>query len=204
MRGTNGSKSGVLMLLAGVLGLGPPAAADLLMPLDHHFSGTQPTGGGPWVSTAFTEISGGVQLTVTAQLAEGESITRLLFNVVEPTRGVDILNTNTQGPSWFQILGKVTNPGATLAFQAPDEGYFDFRIDWHAGVFTDNQVFTMNFIGAQYHTGMFDTTSEGGIHRIAAMVQGQSGSGWVGNIPAPSAMLALAGGLVAFGRRRRG
>jgi hypothetical protein len=194
------------VMTAALMLLAASADGQILMPLDEPFT-TAPSGAGPWATVEFGEIGGGVRMSVTSHLAPGETITRLLINVAEPTAGVQILNTNTTGPAWQQVLGKLSNPASTLAFHAPGGGYFDFRIDWQPGVFTGGQVFTMNFIGAQYTTGMFNVFSEpnsGGVYRAAALVHGSQGEiGWVGNIPAPSAALALAGGLVAFGRRRR-
>jgi hypothetical protein len=190
-------------LIAGLLGLAAAAQADVIMPLDYNFSGGQPAGSAPWVHAAFTEITGGVRLTITANLQPGESIRRFIFNVAEPRTGAQILNTNTTGPSWFQILGKSSNPGSVNAFQAPGDGYFDFRIDWHEGIFTGGQVFTMSFIGS-YNPEMFDIVSEGGILRSAALVGSPQGDiGWVGNVPAPSSLALLAAGGVLMSRRRR-
>jgi len=208
----------VLGAAALTLGLAsmPAHAATMTLTLNTVFNGTSPTSTSPWLTAVFTDITGGVQLTLTSSLnVSSEFFSDVTFNV-----------DSAFVPSGIGMSQDASNPLAVSMLHTTQDAQnligggslgkdFDFGIAWATstgvGRFdgTDVKVFTLLATGLT--AANFNTTNASGI-KMGAHVQGipspaGTTSGAIKNgVPVPDGgmTLALLGGtLMGLGALRR-
>ena len=213
--------SAVAMLAAGLAV--SAAKADQTFGLDFNFSGPPPGGATPWLSATFSDIAGGVQLTLSgANLAASEFVGGWYFNLSAALDPTSLVFTRTDaGPVVVDGIGTGAN-----AYKADGDGFFDILIDFQTssgiGRFSagDSVVYTITGIpGLNAAMFNYQSTLGGGngvwytAAHIQALTNGQSvwigdgdgggGSGG-GPVPEPTTMVILASfaGLAVFLKRR--
>ena len=156
-----------LALFASMALLAMPASADLVFGLNTEFSGgTPPAGSTPWVTATFTDIAGGVQLTIAAlNLVAREFISEFAFNFNPAKNAATYLPTPTgtgTQTEWNSI------GAGNDAFKADGDGFFDFIIDFppppgtFSNEFTAGETFVVNILGAGLTTADFNFASVNG------------------------------------------
>jgi len=203
-----------------------PAHADLMFNFipTNTFSGTPPAGS---LSADFTDVAGGVQLTITSSLASGENVDpgNALFLNLNPVKTGDLA---------FLTFGLTANTGfsqaATVAtgedmFMADGDGKYDIMFNYTASTkaFTtgQSQTYLITTSMGTIASGDFDflSTPAGGSGPFLAATHlqntpsGGSGSAWVSGctpgtpgcstapplVPEPHSLGLLVVALAAFG-----
>jgi hypothetical protein len=194
------------------------------------FSGTAPTG---TLSAVFTDVAGGVDLTITSNLGTGGAgenldpgkALYLNFEKGSPTQAVDLAALNFQLISNTNFSQQATVMTGINSFKPDGDGNFDILFTYSKGTkaFLNGESQTYFITGNGVTSADFDFKSEiapgvgsqwtGAVH-IQNTPNGGSGSAFVGDtspgsppgVPEPSTMaLAALGGLgfLGYGLRRR-
>lgn len=164
----------------------------------------------------FTDVSGGVQLVITSNLASGENLqpAKALYFNFNPSKDpmLSSLTFTLTGNTNFSQQATVTT-GAD-AYKADGDGNYDILFVYSTNAFAGGQSQTYKITGTNISASDFIYQSVGGANGswyAAAHVQntpGTSGSGWVGATitptPIPAAAWLLGSGLMGlFGFRRK-
>ncbi len=205
---------GVLLLMPSQL-----PAAIVQFDLDYQYSptGVAPTGGTPWLTATFDDggTVGSVTLTMSAPgLTDPESVGAWYFNSTEGGLNFSWDGSSVEASSIDQ---------ASNAFKAGPDGYFDIRMNFTNGSFTNGNDSIYEITGAgitaeTFNTLSFISGSNIGPFHTAAHILNINGlgmdSGWIApsaDVPAavpvpPVAVLLGSGlvGLIGLGRRWRG
>ncbi len=198
-----------------------PVHATLSFDPANTFSGTAPSGS---MTADFTNISGGVQLVITSNLASGENLDpgkALYFNINPADDSLlSKLSFTLTGNTNFNQQATV-NTGAD-GYKADGDGYYDIEFTYTASTkaFTTGESQTYKIttssgtISASDFTQYLSSTGGGSGEWLAAIhVQntpgGGSGSAWVGatsevvaTAPIPSTLLLFGSGLVGLAASR--
>ena len=186
-----------------------PAGVDFYLNTEYS-GGTPPDGPGPWLHAQFTDVSGGVDLTLTSLLTGStEFVTEWAFNLdpaLDPTH-----------LSFAFVSGSPSATATSAAdfYAADGDGHFDvlftFATAPPSSRFNDGDAVTYKITSPDAVTaGSFDFPSQPrgghGPYTTAAHVQGTGGggfSGWV-TVPEPTTLsLLLAAGIALAATRRR-
>ena len=201
-----------VVITAGAMAITSPAFAsdilsfDLIVGLN---GDTPPTGPAPWLQAIFTNVAGGVELTLANLLPCGTEFARLWMFNLDPA--LDPLQLD------FSIVSGTQTNAVVLrgedAFRAAGGDYFDILFAWPTANsqdrFTGGEAVTYLITSSQPITATsFDYLSTpGGGHGpclTVAKVQGgdpDDGGGWI-TVPEPTS-LCLFGLLLAVTARRQ-
>ncbi len=174
--------------------------------LDYVFDGATPGGTAPWLTATFTDVTGGVQLEMTATSLVGvEKVSKWLFNI--DTIAVSDLVLTFQG-------GPVPAPAQILsgpALKADGDGTYDFGFDFAPSAPSQFSTGTVVYLITGPSTldetdfFAFSVGGEKGAFLSAAHVQGittTGPSGWIGdtgNVPEPTSMVLFGAGIGLIG-----
>ncbi len=198
------------------------ALASLSFNPDNTFSGNAPAG---FLTADFTDVTGGVQLVITSNLASGENIDagKALYFNFNPSKDsiLQDLSFNLTGDRNFNQQA-VVSTGAD-GFKADGDGYYDiiFSFTPSTMAFTTGESQTYKITTSSGNISASDFTSYLSSHGggngswlAAAHVQnttaGGRGSAWVGGTvtvaqtPLPAAAWLLGSGLLALAGIKRG
>lgn len=167
------------------------SASALTVPLGYTFSGTSPSGTAPWATATFTDVSGGVQLTISASLGSGEFISKMYFNVDSSLLSSLSFARIANGTP----AANLSTPSVTIgedANKADGDGYYDIYMAFAtsgSGRFQDGESIKFLITGAAgLDANDFNLQSVpgggNGTYVSAAHVQGiptGEGSGWIGD-----------------------
>ncbi len=190
----------------------PKAKATLTFVLSDVINGSSPASTSPWLTAEFTDVVGGVQLTLTSSLnVSDEFISRFGFNVrPDITPSLVTMTTDLNAPIAAQLL-KTTQNDQKLNGNAV--AGFDFLIKWNTssgpGRLNGTDVDTFTFVFSGLTESDFDYATAAGV-RVGAKVQGIPGglSGEIGAydktdeipvVPEPATIVAGALLLLPFG-----
>jgi len=170
-----------LLAAAALVFAAPAQAGTITFNLDYVFSGAWPDSTSPYGTVTFTDVTGGVRMTLTSSLEDtSEFFSEWDFNTSTPLTG--ITETGRTGTFAYTIDGYSSN-----AYQADGDGLYDFGIQFasaSANRFngTDSVVFLLTGSGLTFASFNVLSAPAGGAgpFNTAAHVQGiQTCSGWV-------------------------
>jgi hypothetical protein len=201
--------AGICLLL---LLIGAPSSAETITFsfVNPAFSGTSPGGGTPWLTATFTDVTGGVQLTMTVgTLLPSEFVEVWGFNIDPDLTLTKPTNTGGQNAS-------VDVSPPPIKFDG--DGYYDIAFSFPTAQsgdrFVSGDTSVWFFSGLTAADFLFLSAPGGGqgVYYTAAHVQGIAdapGGGWIAGtvVPEPLSALLVGAGLTLSSlvrwRRRR-
>lgn len=208
---------------AGLLVAATTASAAVIT-LGEEFSGaSDPSGTPPWLQATFTDVVGGVQLTLASLLQDpAEFVDEWMFNL-DPTLDPTALSIAYQSRTGSFGSNPVVSTGVN-AFKADGDGFYDIRFVFDKAPpsdrfgNTDSVTYLISGItGLDAADFLFwDQGGSKGDFMSAAHIQGIApdgqNSGWIGGddgslppeqIPEPGMLFLMGAGLLGLGMARR-
>jgi len=174
------------------------------------FSGDAPGGAAPWAALSFSDVAGGVAMSLSLNTSLTGNVRQFYFNFDGSAGELDALTFAHSGGDIATIQTGLNG------FKADGDGLYDILFSYSAGGgFDAGDTSTYLLSGTELEAGMFnlksaETSGNGTTWYAALHVQNINGAGdsaWMGATPIPEPetyVLLLAGlGLLGFAARRR-
>jgi hypothetical protein len=201
------------VMTVGALILSPNPVQALKFSLGAVYTGGTPSGIPPWLIVEiveFEDVTDGVKLTLTAELKDSDEFIGAFYGNLDPIpENFDLKYFSGPQPSFINVPTSTSRND----YKAPGDGLFDFKIEWDAKQFDNEDEAAFTISGTDLDAADFNALSqpknEANILSLFAVahVQGIAGDPDSGHITVPDAsvMLLLGSaliGLYVVGRKK--